>query len=159
MTAWANPVEASNITNKPVSQEDLDAAQFVIDLYSNVTIEASGGVGAKNLRWLKYAVSWQAVWQSSRVDFGNEMDVTQVTQDGHTFSKGNNDAYILSPIARRALFKLSWNKTRTIDPLSAEDAVQLKYGLNEGDLDWGGPRTGVSGNEEWLDDQHPWEPL
>lgn len=160
MTTWATPAEAGVITNKSVSQEDLDTAQGVIDLYSNVSIEASGAVGNRNLRWLKYAVSWQAVWQAARVDYGTAMDVDQVTQDGHTFSKGNVDAHILSPVARRALRKLSWNKTRTLDPLSPDEAIALKYGGYSGDgLDWGGPRSGVSGNEEWLDDFSRWEPM
>lgn len=155
MTAWATPAQASAITNKPVSQEDLDAAQVVIDLFSNATIEASASIGAKNLRWLRYAVSYQAIWQAARVDFGTEMDVTQVTQDGHTFSKGNAASYELAPLARRALFKLSWNKTRTMDPLSPEEAIALKYGGS----DWGGPQLGVEGNEEWLDDSHGWDPM
>lgn len=162
MTTWATPAEAGVITNKSVSQEDLDTAQAVIDMYSNVSIAASGSVGVRNLRWLKYAVSWQAVWQAARVDYGTGMDVDQVTQDGHTFSKGNADAHILSPIARRALFKLSWNKSRTIDPLSPDEALALKYGIyNGGDdgWDWGGPRIGVTGDEEWLDDISRWEPM
>jgi hypothetical protein len=157
MTAWATPVEASIITNKAVSQEDLESAMSVIDLYSNASIEASGNVGARNLRWLKVAVSWQAVWQAARVEYGVNMDVDQVTQDGHTFWKGYEDAHLLAPLARRALFKLSWSKTRTIDPLSPDEAVGLKYG--GGGLDWGGPRSGVSGDEEWLDNQHGWEPM
>lgn len=158
MTTWATPAQAGVITNKAVSQEDLDTAQGVIDIYSNVTVEASGSLSDRDIRWLRYALAWQAVWQASRVDFGSGMDVDQVTQDGHTFSKGYHDAHILAPLARRALFKLSWNKSRTLDPLAPEEAVQLKYGGFDGQ-DWGGPRSGVSGNEEWLDDSHPWEPM
>lgn len=154
MTAWATPSQAAAITNKAVSQDELDSAQAVIDIYSNVTVAASAGIGVRNLRLLSYAVSWQAVWQASRVDFGTGMDVDQVTQDGQTFSKGNADAHLLSPMARKCLSKISWNKTRTLDPLSPDEAIALKYGG-----DWGGPRPGVSGDEEWLDDQGDWEPM
>lgn len=154
MTAWSTPAQAAAITNKAVSQDELDSAQVVIDIYSNVTVEASAGIGARNVRLLRYAVAWQAVWQASRVDFGTGMDVDHVTQDGQTFSKGSADAHLLSPMARKCLFKLSWNKSRTLDPLSQEEAVSLKYGG-----DWGGPQPGVSGNEDWLDDQGNWEPM
>lgn len=155
MTAWATPAEAAAITNKAVSQDELDSAQVTIELFSNTTVAASGSISARDARWLRYAVSWQAVWQAARVDFGTEMDVDQVTQDGHTFSKGYRDAHILSPMARRCLMKVSWNKSRTLDPLSPEEAVALKYGGG----DWGGPQEGVIGSEEWLDDSHGWEPM
>lgn len=146
---WALPAEAQSITNKPVSQEDLDSAQTVIDLYSNVTPFASGSLSDRDIRWLKYAVSWQAVWQGARVGFGEEKDIDQVTQDGMTYMKGNADAHVLSPIARRALFRLSWNKARTLDPLSQEEALYMKTGVL-----WNADVT-----QEWTDEFQRWEPM
>lgn len=148
---WVTGAEASAITNQTVSSNDVDAAHPVIELYSNITTEASATLKPSDLRLLRYAESWQAYWQATQIDVLSRMDADNISQDGVAYSKGNEDALILAPLARRCLLQLSWRRSRTILPLTPEQALRLR-GFRS-------PDTDLTGAEEWLDDRQSWAPL
>lgn len=117
--AWATTDEASSYVGVQVEQAQLDQAQPIIDIYSNVQWEEDFNTDRlrnRDLHLLKLAVSYQAKWMSDQIDVLNRTDVESVNQDGMSFKNAHSDAQILAPLAKRALDKLSWRKARTIQP-------------------------------------------
>src|SRR5690606_28861439 len=102
--SWATAEQASEITGKTVTEEDLAVAQPVIDIFSGVVEEQADRLKAKDLRMLRYAVSYQAVWMKGNAGALTGSDVQSATQDSVSFTRfdeGNDDATVLAPLARR----------------------------------------------------------
>jgi hypothetical protein len=152
MTSWITPTEATDITNvAEVTAEQISAAQVVIEIYGGVTTAASAALKPRDLRLIRYAVAYQAVWMPSQVDLLTRMDVDNVNQDGIEYSKGDPDAHILAPLAKQCLLRLSWRRTRSLLPLTPEQALRLRGFLT--------PGTTLTGAEEFLDDRQTWSPM
>lgn len=134
--AWATPEEATGYLGVSVDQAQLDVAQPIIDIFSGRTIDvATTQFKARDLYLLKLAVSYQAKWMAKQIDVLNRVDVTNVTQDGMSFQNVHADSQILAPLAKRALDKLSWRKTRTLRPRTARRRSASLY-TNEDCLPW-----------------------
>lgn len=149
---WVTGAQASALTNLTITDGQVASAAPIIEIYTNVTPAVSGSLKPRDLRLLRLAESYQAYWMPKQVDFASRMDVDQVTQDGVTFAKGDDaDTFTLAPLAKKCVMRLSWMKSRTIMPLTAEQALILR-GVRT-------PNMSLSGAEEWLDDRQSWEPL
>lgn len=152
MTSWITPSEAADITGvAEVTVEQISAASSIIEIFSNVTTDAIAALKPGDLRHIKKAVAYQAVWMPSQIDLLTRMDVDNLNQDGIEYSKGNEDAHILAPLARMCLIRLSWRRSRSLLPLTPEQALRLRGFL--------APGTTLTGSEEWLDDRQTWERL
>lgn len=151
MMTWATAVEASDWTGKQITDEQLVAAHVVIEIYSNVTTDASPVLKPRDRRLLAYAEAYQAAWMAEQVDYTSRTDVDQVSQDGVQYTKGNPDAFTLAPMAKQSLSRLSWRKGRTIQPLTPEQAMLLRGVLQ--------PNMQLAGTEEWLDRYEHWEEM
>jgi hypothetical protein len=151
MATWVTGAEASDITAKTVTDEQVTAAHPIIEIFSNVTSDASAALKPRDVRLLRYAEAYQAAWMPSQVDFTSRMDVDDVDQDGISYSKSDGDAFVLAPLAKRCILRLSWMKSRTVHPLTPEQAARLRGVLT--------PDLQLAGTEEWLDDRQTWEPL
>lgn len=150
MSTWTTPERASAVTRTAVDQEDLDAAYPIIELFSGATVDAQAMLKPRDVRLLAYAEAYQAAWMQSQTDVTGRMDVTQVVQDGIQYSKDDPDAHVLAPLAKRCLTRLSWRKSRTLQPLTPDQALALRGHITPGTL---------AGTEEWYDDRQVWEPL
>jgi len=147
---WSTPAAASHITRVALAQEDLDAAYPIVVIWSGVTEDVRPTLKPRDLLMLQYAEAYQAAWLQSQVDVTGRMDVTQVVQDGAQYSKDDPDAMVLAPLAARCVRRLSWARSRSIAPLTPEQALARRgYRM---------PGT-VVGTEEWLDDQQTWKRL
>lgn len=152
MTSWITPTEATDITNAAeVTAEQISAANFVIDIFAGVVVAAAASLKPRDLRMLKGATAYQAVWQRDQIDFLDRMDVDNLNQDGIEYSKGNPDAHILAPLARMCLGQLSWRRSRSLLPLTPGQALRLRGFL--------APGTQLTGAEEFLDDRETWTPM
>ncbi len=140
--SWASPAEAASILGSlvqtPVTQPDLDAANGIVEIYVGVVEAARAKLGARDLRLLKKAESYQAAWMQGQVDLGSRSDVDLVSQDGLQYSKGDPDTHVLAPLAAASIRRLSWMRTRTFDPLTPEQALVLRdkvtaetYGMSD----------------------------
>lgn len=152
MATWATPTEASTITGKTLYQADLDAAQSMIDLFTDTHIGIKDSLQPRTIRILKQALSWQAVWQKEQGGTGDDntfgvdtIEKTSETLGDYSYSKGSpgsgsggstEDQAMLSPIAQRWITKLKWKRTRTIDPLTASERVLLEDGELDGIFPW-----------------------
>lgn len=148
---WVTGAQATTLTNLTITDAQVAAAAPIIEIYTNVTTAVSGSLKPRDLRLLRLAESYQAYWMPRQVDHASRMDVDQVTQDGVTFAKGDPDTFTLAPLAALCVRRLSWMKSRTIMPLTAEQALILR-GIRTPDLR-------LSGAEEFLDNRQRWKPL
>lgn len=123
---WATPDEASAITGQTITQAQLDVAYHVVEMYAGAVIDSRANLTNRDLRLLKKAEAYQAAWMAAQIDLTGRSDATLVSQDGLQYSKGDQDMHILGPLAKKALTKLSWMRTRTIDPLTPEQALALR---------------------------------
>jgi hypothetical protein len=115
--AWVTPEEALSITpGIAVSQEGIDAAQILIEIFADTTEEASdaGLISSKNLRLLKLAVAFQAAWMTAHPDQYTGSDFDTFQSDGLSVTYKNENSNILAPMARRCIKRLSWKRNRNI---------------------------------------------
>jgi hypothetical protein len=112
--AWATTAETLSYTGIAVSQDNIDAAQAMIELFADVTEASSdaGNISLKNLRLLKLAVAYQAAWMTMQPDLFTRSDVGLMTQDGISFTSPHANSGILAPMSKRALDRLSWRRNR-----------------------------------------------
>ena len=110
--AWATVAETLTYTKLTVTSADIDAAQFMVELFADVTEDAT--ISTKNLRLLKMAVAYQAAWISDHPDIFTHVDVSTMLQDGIQFTNAHANAGVLAPMAKRAIDRLSWKRNRSI---------------------------------------------
>src|SRR5687768_3330046 len=141
--AWATDDDVVTITGREATQESLAAAQVIVEIFSGTTELASDDelISSRNLRFLKNAVAFQAVWLDAHPDVLDAMDVEGVSQDGLNAQYANANAHLLAPLANRCIARLSWRRQ-----------IQTR------------PRGGASsddGNRDSAvrDDQFEWAPL
>lgn len=151
--SWATPAEALSITGEALTQAELDVATNLGEIYWGVVEAARDSLTNRDLRLLKKAESYQAAWMKAQVDLLGRSDADLVSQDGLQYSKGDPDMHVLAPLAKASIMRLSWMRSRTIDPLTPTQALELRnkltpetMGLYDEDMegDWTG---------------EPWRPL
>lgn len=132
--AWATSPETLSYTGLLVSEDTLDSAQAMIELFADTTEASSdaGLISPKNLRLLKLAVAYQAAWMTSQPDLFTRSDVGLLSQDGISFTSPHANSGILAPMARRALDRLSWRRNRS-------QRIRPKRPNNVGTGDWSDP--------------------
>ena len=137
MATWATINETLGYTRISVEQEDLDSAQFMIELFADVTYnqtaDASGAalIGAKNFRLLKMATAYQAAWITQHPDLFTHTDINSINQDGIFYVHQHENSYLLAPMARRALKRLSWNRTKNIRVRPSRNRIVRKQYIQE----------------------------
>lgn len=150
---WCTPTEASNITGQSLTQSQLNVAYHVIELYAGVIVAARAALTARDHRLLKKAEAYQAAWMAGQIGLMDRSDADLVSQDGLQYSKGDQDMHILGPLAKKALMKLSWARTRTWDPLTPEQALILRNKVTA-------ETYGMSDQEDLDDDlAEDWRPI
>lgn len=151
--SWSTPAEALAITGESLVQQDLDLAYEVVELFVMVHEDARAELKPTDLRLLKKAEAFQAAWMKARVGYLIQKDTDEVVQDGLTYIKGDPDMHVLAPLAKKSISRLSWKRSRTIDPLTPQQALALRD-----------HRTAeTSGSYNWDDGTHEdsgeWEPM
>lgn len=110
--AWATDEDVHDVTGREASPGSLATAQIMIELFAGATEIASdnGDISSRNLRLLKQAVAFQAVWLDAHPDVLDAMDVEGVSQDGLSAQYADANAHLLAPLATRCLRRLSWKQ-------------------------------------------------
>lgn len=149
--AWATVAETLAYTRITVSQDTLDSAQAMIEVFADVTEDSSdaGLISPKNLRLLKLAVAYQAAWMTNQPDLFTRSDVGLMTQDGISFTSPHANSGIIAPMAKRALDRLSWRRNRN-------QKIRPRIPNNFAAGDWSDPTNDDASLE---DAQLGWEPL
>lgn len=155
MATWATTAEVADITGVTVTEAQLIRAQHVIDIVSGRTYEIHALLVEENrtrdLYWLKLAVAYQAAWMLSQPDMFTRMNVTSVNQDTSQAQMGAS-ALTLAPLARRALNRVSWKGTRSLQvqrPGQITGPIVLPAGSPVYDYDWEEPLWQPLPNGPW----------
>lgn len=110
--SWATADDVYTVTGREASTENLALAQTMMEIFSGTTEYASDAelIASKNLRLLRNAVAFQAVWLDSHPDVIDAMDVAGVSQDGLNATYAYANAHLVAPLAQRCLERLSWRR-------------------------------------------------
>lgn len=143
--AWATAAETLTYTGITVTDDEIEQAQAMVEMFADVTEDANANMKSKNLRLLKMAVAYQAAWITEHPDVFTHVDVSTMLQDGLQFVSGHENAFLLAPMARRAIARLSWRrnrsiktrlpKRRTMRGLHQIDYLGTSYNLNGASID------------------------
>jgi hypothetical protein len=142
--AWATTAEALTYTGIEVTEAEIQQAQFIVELFADVTEDANANISSKNLRFLKMAVAYQAVWITEHPDLFTHVDVSSMLQDGLQFNPRHENASLLAPFARRAINRLSWKRNRSIKVKRSKR--NTSRGLRS--VDYGGSYTHIGRGED-----------
>lgn len=112
--SWCTSIDVLNMTGIAVSQDNIDAAQFIIEMLADTTEDSGAFISSRNLRLLKLAVAYQSAWQTEHPDVFTTLDVRSVTTDGMSWTVDNPQAGVVAPLARMAISRLSWKRNRSI---------------------------------------------
>lgn len=121
---WATAGEALTLTGASVTTAQLAQAQGVVELFAGITEDNTADLGA-NLRLLRAAVAYQAVWMAAQIDVATRTDVQSIQQDGTNVTPGHADALILAPLAKRCLDRLSWRGPRSVRLVATDDGPKF----------------------------------
>lgn len=141
--AWATDDDVVTITGREATQGALAVAQVIVEIFSGTTELASDDelISTRNLRHLKNAVAFQAVWLDAHPDALEAMDVEGVSQDGLNATYANANAHLLAPLANRCINRLSWRR-------QIQTGLRRNAGSDRGNRD-----------SAVRDDQFAWTPL
>lgn len=123
--AMASPDEVTNLTGLSVGESDVVMAQGIIELFVGRTEAVFATMQSRDRYWLKMAVVYQCAWMQSHPEVFSIMDVAELRQVDLqvSFREGDPHAAVLAPLARKALRRVSWKGTRTIEVTSAFQAA------------------------------------
>lgn len=143
---WVDADQVQAITGREVSPESLALAQTMIEIFAGTTELASDSelIATRNLRHLRSAVAFQAVWLDTHPDVLDTMDVQGISQDRVNAQYSRANAHLLAPMASRCIDRLSWR-------------AQIRIGRGN----WSRRHLPDVGNRSSAvhDDQYEWSPL
>lgn len=144
MTDWATPAEVLSITKADVTEDEVTAAQFIVELFAHTTTTASdaGNISTTNLRLLRMAVAYQATWMQAHPDVFTNVDLDSISQDGVAGTYQHVNAALLAPLAKRCVDRLSWRR------------ASLRVSRGPGRVDDRGTRDSAA-----ADDNQYWTPM
>lgn len=111
---WASPTDVDEIAGVTATDAEVKLAQAVIEtVVGRTSDEATARFSARDLSWLKRAVAYQTAWMTAQPDLLTRTETDSQTQDG-AHQTYRPDSHVLAPLARRALKKLSWMRSRSL---------------------------------------------
>lgn len=116
MAEFATIAEVLALTGATVTAPQRSQAAVVIEMTTGLiegTLDQRPDMSDRDRYWLRVACAYQAAWLLSQPDFLTRDDVSSLSLDGQSAS-GKADWLVLSPLARRAMKRLSWRGTRTL---------------------------------------------
>lgn len=108
----ATATDVLDITGYSADDTDIKKAQAIIEVFAG-RLEALI-TDADDLGWMRYAVAWQVAYMSSDAEgIYEQANVQRFTQNETSITIGKKN-YAISPLAERAVSRLSWNRSRSI---------------------------------------------
>jgi hypothetical protein len=121
LSAWCTAADVVAYTGATVTDAVIGQASSMIDLhigrtYYELVSNPDGGqlkVGRRDRQWLTQACAYQAAWMAGQPDIYQRLDLTQVALDHRSLSM-RDPALTLAPLARKALKRVSWLRSRSL---------------------------------------------
>lgn len=131
---WATLEQITTLTGRAVTEQTRTLAVSAVELSTGLIEEVYRiDLTDRDRYWLRCAVAYQAAWLLTQSDYLERNAVASVSQDGQTATAGNADWLILSPLARKAIRKLSWRNPRVIEVGYDERIRRLNVLLEQND--------------------------
>ena len=122
MAGWATAGDVTTLTGVTAFAFQVEQANAVIELHAGRIYDPVNTplrVGAHDIEWMRRAAAYQAAWMVSQPDVFARLDLTEVPVGTSTPVKTRETAMTLAPLARRALKRVSWLKSRSVHVRSA----------------------------------------
>jgi hypothetical protein len=114
-TAWATIADVASLTGLAASQTQVDQANSVIEvLGGRIYALAVANTGTRDTEWMRRACAFQCAWMLSQPDMFQRIDFEAVSEGGGRPVGLKPDALVLAPMAKRALNRVSWLKSRSL---------------------------------------------
>ncbi|WP_326779720.1 hypothetical protein OG481_02160 [Streptomyces longwoodensis] len=118
VSAWATAQDVIDATGVSVTEQQLAQAQSDIEIFTNRIYTDTPRIRTRDLYWLGRAVARQAAWLAGQFGLETRLDATQIQQD-QVSTTLQGDGLVLAPMAKRALQRVSWMRSRTVHIRSA----------------------------------------
>ena len=120
---FATADDVLDLTGFTADRKDIKLAQAIVEAYAG-RVEADVD-NASDKVWLKYATAWQTAYMANdKASIFEQANVQSINQNKVFIQIGDNDYYI-SPLATKAVSRLSWVRSRSISTATATDGVVL----------------------------------
>lgn len=107
--------EVFDYTGVNLKNRDIWRAQAVLDMFSNRAFDPTRPITDRDLYYLKQAIAYQAAWMNQHPEIFTSMDVMSVDQEGLRVQfRADRESQFLAPLARMAMRRLSFMKSRSI---------------------------------------------
>ena len=114
-TTWATAADVLSLTGATVTDSQLTQANGAIELHAGrLYTDAVTRTGTRDIEWVRRACAYQAAWMLSQPDMFARLDYTEVGKERGTPTKVTATAMTLAPLARRALGRVSWLRSRSL---------------------------------------------
>lgn len=114
---WATPADVvtiTGVTGVAVTDALVIQANAVIEMHAGRTYAtAKATTGTRDAEWMKRAVAYQAAWMLSQPDMFTRLEMEAISATGRPVPI-RESALTLAPLARRALKRVSWLKSRSV---------------------------------------------
>jgi hypothetical protein len=155
---WATAADVLNITGQTVTDDQVQFAGSIVDLFTgrpytfDWTEPSSGttityawyqNVGATDVYYLKLAVVYQTLWIQQQPDLYTRLDVDSIQTMRAPIKLQNPNALMIGPLARKALSRISWLRTRALHVRSPFEDLYAANSVNFGEYTF--PWSPISG--------------
>lgn len=114
-SVWATVAEVGDVTGVTLTTAQIKQAQHALETISGLVVDdvTITKLSARDRRWLRNAVAYQAAFMAPAPDYLERQRVKSAGADGQsaTFTADGSE---LAPLARKALRKLSWRGSRSV---------------------------------------------
>ena len=102
-----------DITGYTVDEADIRKAQAIVEVFAGRTEALITNV--VDLEWMRYAVAWQTAYMSQDTNSVYEQANVQSMTQNDTMINFGDKTYAVSPLVIKAVSRLSWNKSKTVN--------------------------------------------
>lgn len=118
MALLANVEDVQNLTGISVKTDAIKQASAVIEMFVGRPLDTDR-LGTADQGFLKSAVIYQAAWMDSHPEVFSTMNVASINQpDLGVRFRDDPDAHLIAPLARVALRRVSWRRSRSVSARS-----------------------------------------
>ena len=113
-TGWATTADVLSLTGMAPTQPVVDQANAMIEIAAGrIYTDAAAHTGTRDTEWMRRAVSYQAAWLPSQPDVFSRLELEAVAASGRPVPIVPT-ALTLAPLAKRALNRVSWIRSRSL---------------------------------------------
>jgi hypothetical protein len=140
---WATSQDVLNITGQQVTDQQVMAAGFIVDMftgrpYSFVGPDGSDynwyeNTGDVDAYYLKLAVVYQTVWMVMQPDIYTRIDLENLPAKGRPLTI-TPTALAIGPLTKKALSRVSWLRSRALHVRSPFEDLYTANSVNFGEF-------------------------